>query len=91
MPEPIGADPDDTKLMRTTGRTRSTSSRKTWYAVQNDEPPTRATYLLQRNIPLQKRTLVCRSVRGRGAPRASVSASTTTTAAESTALALKRF
>ena len=28
MPEPIGADPDDTKLMRTTGRTRSTSSRK---------------------------------------------------------------
>ena len=38
MPEPIGADPDDTKLMRTTGRTRSTSSRKAWYAVQNDEP-----------------------------------------------------
>ena len=48
MPEPIAAHPDDTQLMRADGRSRSGAPRKSWYAVQNDQPPTRETHLLQR-------------------------------------------
>lgn len=48
MPEPIAGDADDTNLMRASRRARSTASQKSWYAVQNDQPPTREIHLLQR-------------------------------------------
>ena len=48
MPVPVAANPEDTHLMRAARRSRSDSPRKPWYAVQNDEPPTRETYLRQR-------------------------------------------
>ncbi len=48
MPEPLPAVLEDTKLMRPSRQQRSGSGRKSWYALQNQKPPTREDYLLQR-------------------------------------------
>ena len=48
MPEPLPEESSDTSMMRTARRSRSDSTRKSWYAVRNKQPPTHETYLRQR-------------------------------------------
>ena len=48
MPEPILQNVEDRAVMRAPRRSRSDSSRKSWYAVKNDNPPTDTTYARQR-------------------------------------------
>ena len=48
MPEPLPAVPEDTKLMRPRRPSRSESSQKSWYAIQNENSPTHEHYMLQR-------------------------------------------
>ena len=48
MPEPLPAVVEDTKLMRSRRPSRSESSQKSWYAMQNESGPTREHYMLQR-------------------------------------------
>ena len=49
MPEPIAAVDDDVRMMGGVGgRKRRGPSRKSWYAVENSEAPTRETHMVQR-------------------------------------------
>lgn len=48
MPDPIVANKGDTALMRAPRQSGRGGSRKSWYAVRNDEPPTHDTWKLQR-------------------------------------------
>jgi len=49
MPEPLASKAEDIEMMSPSPqKPRSGSSRKSWYAVQNEKPPTRDTHLFQR-------------------------------------------